>query len=143
MYILLVGYPPFFGHCGQDCGWEYGEACENCQTMLFQHIQEGSLSFPDEDWYSISDDAKDLIKHLLVRDPHERYSAAEVLRHPWVACESPEVPLSTPHILQRTNSVKGLETFAENANAVNRLIASHFFHFTSSYTLNFSHGDIF
>jgi len=126
MYILLVGYPPFFGHCGHDCGWEYGEACEDCQAMLFQHIQEGSLSFPNEDWQSISDDAKDLIKHLLVRNPHERYSAAEVLQHRWVACESPQVPLSTPHILQRTNSVKGLETFAENANAVNRLIATHF-----------------
>jgi len=126
MYILLVGYPPFQGRCGQDCGWEYGDACEDCQAMLFQHIQEGSLSFPDKDWSSISDDAKDLINNLLVRDPHERYSAAEVLNHRWVACESPQIPLNTARILQRTNSVKGLENFAETANAVNRLMGLSF-----------------
>ena len=27
MYILLSGYPPFYGNCGMNCGWERGEAC--------------------------------------------------------------------------------------------------------------------
>ncbi len=49
----------------------------------------------------MSEDARDLIRHLLVRDPHLRYSAAEVLRHPWVAKESRHVFLATPRVLSR------------------------------------------
>ncbi len=57
--------------------------------------------FPEEEWESVSEDARDLIRHLLVRDPHLRYSAAEVLRHPWVAKQSRQVPLATPKVLSR------------------------------------------
>jgi MAP kinase interacting serine/threonine kinase len=32
MYILLCGYPPFYGNCGSDCGWERGENCQACQV---------------------------------------------------------------------------------------------------------------
>jgi len=125
LYIMLCGYPPFYGKCGEDCGWERGEACHGCQDMLFNSIQDGLYDFPEEEWQSVSDDAKDLIRHLLVRDPHLRYSAAEVLRHPWVSMESPKIQLATPQVLSRANSVKELEAFAENAVAVNRMILRH------------------
>lgn len=125
LYILLCGYPPFYGQCGQNCGWEHGEACRDCQDTLFQRIQDGVYDLPDEEWYPISEDAKDLLRHLLVREPHERYSASEVLQHRWVAMEAPKDQLATPRVLQRTNSVKELEAFAENAIAVNRLLLRH------------------
>lgn len=32
LYIMLCGYPPFYGQCGEDCGWERGETCHNCQV---------------------------------------------------------------------------------------------------------------
>jgi hypothetical protein len=34
-------------------------------------------------------------------------------------------PLATPRILQRNNSIKELDNFAENANAMNRMILRH------------------
>jgi MAP kinase interacting serine/threonine kinase len=125
LYIMLCGYPPFYGQCGNDCGWERGESCQACQDMLFNRIQDGFYDFPEEEWGRISEEARDLIHHLLVRDPHLRYSAAEVLKHPWIAMESSMAPLATPRILQRNNSIKELEAFAESAVAVNRLILRH------------------
>lgn len=40
-YILLCGYPPFYGNCRTDCGWERGENCQECQQLLFDSIQDG------------------------------------------------------------------------------------------------------
>ena len=34
LFMLLCGYPPFYGQCGNDCGWERGEACQTCQVRL-------------------------------------------------------------------------------------------------------------
>uniref|UniRef100_A0A8C5FVH5 MAPK interacting serine/threonine kinase 1 n=1 Tax=Gadus morhua TaxID=8049 RepID=A0A8C5FVH5_GADMO len=84
LYILLSGSPPFTGHCGSDCGWDRGEMCKTCQSHLFESIQEGKYEFPERDWARISEEAKDLISKLLVRDANLRSSAAQVLQHPWV-----------------------------------------------------------
>ena len=43
------------------------------------------FSFDGEAWQHISDEAKDLINKLLVRDKTKRLSAKEVLQHPWFA----------------------------------------------------------
>lgn len=69
IFVLLVGYPPFM---------------EENQNVLFQKIRNGEWSFLPEDWKHISDDAKDLIKGLLVVDPKERMNVDEALRHPWI-----------------------------------------------------------
>ena len=71
------------------------------QEILFQSIQEGDYDFSGDVWEAISDQAKDLIRHLLVKDPFLRYSAAEVLHHTWVSMESPQAQLYTPQVLQR------------------------------------------
>ena len=77
--------------------------CCSCrQEQLFNSIQEGFYEFPDREWSDVSSSAKDLIKHLLVRDPHLRYSANEVLRHPWLTMESPQAQLATPRLLMRS-----------------------------------------
>ncbi|XP_012252791.2 MAP kinase-interacting serine/threonine-protein kinase 1 isoform X3 [Athalia rosae] len=131
MYILLCGYPPFYGNCGTDCGWEKGENCQSCQELLFTSIQEGRYEFPDRDWKCISEDAKDLIRGLLVKEAHQRLSAESVLKHQWInpgpiGEEGGDRSLTTPQIIRRNNSARELSAFAESAMAVNRVVLQHF-----------------
>jgi len=69
IYILLSGYPPFYG---------------DTQPELFRRIMAAQFDFDDECWNEISSDAKDLIRHLLVKDPKNRYTAQQALEHPWI-----------------------------------------------------------
>ncbi|XP_052829748.1 serine/threonine-protein kinase DCLK2 isoform X3 [Octopus bimaculoides] len=71
-YILLCGFPPFVSP-------------SNNQEELFDKILSGKFEFISPFWDEVSSSAKDLIEHMLQVDPEMRYSAAEVLDHPWVA----------------------------------------------------------
>lgn len=133
LYILLCGYPPFYGCCGSDCGWERGEFCESCQDQLFVSIQDGLYDFPEREWSCVSEEAKDLIRHLLVKDASQRYTAEMVLKHPWVERGGPRNFLETPSVIRRNNSAKDLAAFAENANYVKRLVLQHE---TSAHNIN-------
>jgi serine/threonine protein kinase len=68
IYVLLVGYPPFM---------------EDKQQDLFRKIRCGEYEFFEEDWIEVSEEAKDLIKNLLLTDPAQRLTAAEALENPW------------------------------------------------------------
>ncbi|CAF1676499.1 unnamed protein product, partial [Adineta ricciae] len=124
IYIMLSGYPPFYGTCGHTCGWTKGEECEQCQSLLFERIQDGEFDFPDKDWQYISDGAKDLIKRLLVRDASLRLTAAEVLQHSWVKNNHDlnERLLNTPELLQRHGSIRRLESFTKDALSITKMI---------------------
>lgn len=122
LYAMLCGYPPFYAKCGDDCGWEIGEPCTMCQDLLFKTIQDGRFCFPEREWADISDNAKDLICNLLKRDPRRRYSASDVLAHPWISDPVPNTLLATPSVLSRNNSSQLLDTCVENAVAFNRLM---------------------
>lgn len=124
MYILLCGYAPFSGHCGSDCGWDRGETCTDCQERLFSSIKEGRLVFPDQHWAVISEEAKDLIQGLLVKDSEARLDANQVLSHPWILDEGNSNNLMTPTNLRRQTSLKDLEDFASRAMAVNRAVGT-------------------
>lgn len=124
MYIMLSGHPPFVGACGEDCGWDFGEACQVCQDMLFASIKSGEYTFPEEQWNGISNDAKELISHLLVRDRSSRYTAHQVLQHPWIKGTATGAPLFTPKLLSRRNSsTYDLTQFAAHAVAFERKLA--------------------
>ncbi len=70
LYILLCGFPPFFHERSAE---------------LYKQIKRGEYDFPSPYWDDISNSAKDLVKHLLCVDPTTRYTADQVLSHPWVA----------------------------------------------------------
>jgi len=129
MYILLCGYPPFTGSCGFSCEWSRGGSCDSCQGNLFHNIKNGFYEFNPDDWSCISEEAKDLISKLLVKDAKKRISAKDVLCHPWFK-KSYSTVLATPSKLRKKNAVRDVSRFAESAAAVNRVVTQHIFSFS-------------
>jgi MAP kinase interacting serine/threonine kinase len=122
IYIMLCGYPPFYGECWRDnCGWDQGESCADCQENLFARIQLGEYDFPEEEWCRVSHEAKDLISRLLVKDVRVRYTADDVLKHPWVQNGAPRTPLQTPGNLYRNDSARDVLQMQEHFSALNRM----------------------
>ena len=94
-YILLCGYPPFYG---------------DSDTQIFESVRVGKFDFPSPEWDDICDDAKEFVIELLMKDPRRRYvlrrrstcgkynmslhttlivytfrpSAAKALQHKWI-----------------------------------------------------------
>nr|XP_025877715.1 calcium-dependent protein kinase 27-like isoform X2 [Oryza sativa Japonica Group] len=69
IYILLCGVPPFWADTKQG---------------VFDKVLHGMLEFDADPWTNVSEGAKDLLRKVLVRDPKERLTAHQVLRHPWL-----------------------------------------------------------
>eukprot|EP00536_Pseudo-nitzschia_multiseries_P005978 jgi/Psemu1/254975/estExt_Genewise1Plus.C_1220014 len=69
MFLLLSGNLPFMGRS---------------QKELFRKIVSGKFEFKEEGWDGVSEDAKDLVKKLLVSNPDERITASQALRHKWM-----------------------------------------------------------
>eukprot|EP00112_Aurelia_sp_Birch-Aquarium-sp1_P013765 Seg2936.2 transcript_id=Seg2936.2/GoldUCD/mRNA.D3Y31 product="MAP kinase-interacting serine/threonine-protein kinase 2" protein_id=Seg2936.2/GoldUCD/D3Y31 len=112
LYVMLSGKAPFVGNCGEDCEWEKGGSCYECQRTLWRSIQNGKFEFPDKEWRHISYGAKDLVSNLLERDASKRLTVEEVLRHRWVAEGAMEVFLRTPTVLGATNTDNQLDPFS-------------------------------
>ena len=70
LYILLSGVPPFWAQTEQG---------------IFDAILQSSLDLDSDPWPKISSEAKELISGMLQSDPSKRMTAAQVLKHPWVA----------------------------------------------------------
>ncbi|VDO26789.1 unnamed protein product [Onchocerca flexuosa] len=125
VYIMICGYPPFYGECWREnCGWDQGLACNDCQESLFKCIQRGQFDFPEPEWENVSEEAKDLICHLLVKNVHQRFTADEVLKHPWVKNGAPETKLQTPGNLFRNDSTRDVHQMQEHFNVMNRIVAA-------------------
>merc|ERR1712115_40838 len=124
MYILLCGYPPFSGSCGEQCGWADGGQCDECQMNLFTNIQQGRFEFHQREWSGVSGAAKDLIKRLLVKDAKKRLSARDVLYHEWLGNNN-QTALVTPAKIRKDNSAKQLSIACESVSVVNRVVLQH------------------
>ncbi|KAB7499255.1 MAP kinase-activated protein kinase 2 [Armadillidium nasatum] len=91
MYILLCGFPPFYSNHGHAIS-----------PGMKKRIRTGQYSFPNPEWKSVSQDAKDLIKGMLITDPSDRFSIYDVMRNKWIVqyTEVPQTPLHTSRILR-------------------------------------------
>ncbi|XP_025104057.1 titin homolog isoform X1 [Pomacea canaliculata] len=68
-YVLLSGYSPFAGE-------------EQHET--FSLVNNADYDFDDDVWDNVSDEAKDFIKRLLIKDKKQRMTIDEALAHPWL-----------------------------------------------------------
>uniref|UniRef100_UPI00358F7FC3 calcium/calmodulin-dependent protein kinase type II delta chain isoform X6 n=1 Tax=Myxine glutinosa TaxID=7769 RepID=UPI00358F7FC3 len=73
LYILLVGYPPFW---------------DEDQHKLYQQIKAGAYDFPSPEWDTVTAEAKNLINQMLTINPAKRINATEALKHPWICQRS-------------------------------------------------------
>ena len=80
LYILLCGYPPFYGHN---------------DPQILESVKKGAFDFAGPEWKHVSESAKDLIKKTLVK-ADVRLSSEQVLDHPWVkdASKAAKTPLN-------------------------------------------------
>jgi len=66
-YVLLTGCFPF---------WDKNNA------VLYEKIRKVEYGWPSGS--QVSAEAKDLIRHLIEKNPEKRYTAEQALQHPWV-----------------------------------------------------------
>uniref|UniRef100_A0A674EHV0 calcium/calmodulin-dependent protein kinase n=1 Tax=Salmo trutta TaxID=8032 RepID=A0A674EHV0_SALTR len=91
LYILLVGYPPFW---------------DEDQHKLYQQIKAGAYDFPSPEWDSVTPEAKNLINQMLTINPAKRITAQEALKHPWVSQRS-----TVASMMHRQETVECLKKF--------------------------------
>ncbi|XP_017797238.1 PREDICTED: calcium/calmodulin-dependent protein kinase type II alpha chain isoform X2 [Habropoda laboriosa] len=91
LYILLVGYPPFW---------------DEDQHRLYALIKAGSYDYPSPEWDTVTPEAKNLINQMLTVNPSKRITASEALKHPWI-CQRERVA----SVVHRQETVDCLKKF--------------------------------
>ncbi|XP_026134327.1 calcium/calmodulin-dependent protein kinase type II delta chain isoform X17 [Carassius auratus] len=91
LYILLVGYPPFW---------------DEDQHKLYQQIKAGAYDFPSPEWDTVTAEAKNLINQMLTINPAKRITADQALKHPWVCQRS-----TVASMIHRQETVECLRKF--------------------------------
>ena len=95
LFAMIGGYFPFDGDTDND---------------VYRAVKKKTFTFTDEEWGSKSNEVKDLIKHMLC-DENKRYSAEEVLKHPWLTKMAPD----KKSVVNKIN-VKHLENYKNSCN---------------------------
>ncbi|XP_076264386.1 calcium/calmodulin-dependent protein kinase II isoform X8 [Rhynchophorus ferrugineus] len=91
LYILLVGYPPFW---------------DEDQHRLYAQIKAGAYDYPSPEWDTVTPEAKNLINQMLTVNPVKRITAADALKHPWI-CQRERVA----SVVHRQETVDCLKKF--------------------------------
>ena len=54
---------------------------DNAMAQVLERILAVDYHFPSS--IPVSENCKDLLRHILVADPAKRYSIADIQKHPW------------------------------------------------------------
>uniref|UniRef100_A0A183AUV3 Protein kinase domain-containing protein n=1 Tax=Echinostoma caproni TaxID=27848 RepID=A0A183AUV3_9TREM len=72
VYCMLIGQAPF------------SLRPDDRPEVILSRIDSGRFDTTRPEWSSLSDMAKDLVRRMLDPEPTKRYTASQVVRHPWV-----------------------------------------------------------
>lgn len=78
LYILLCGYPPFYGESNKE---------------ILEAVKKGKLDFSSTEWKDKSKPALDIIRKMIIGH-EQRLFADEVLRHPWMSSKTARIDAS-------------------------------------------------
>jgi serine/threonine protein kinase len=111
IFEMLTGLPPFYSSSVQE---------------MFKFIMKSPLRFPDD----MSENAKDLLKKLLERDPSKRICGSKIKKHPffasidWVQLEARQIdPPFIPPVTSPT-SINCIDPDFTNQDVADSLITS-------------------
>jgi Protein kinase domain len=93
-YLLLAGYPPFWGDTMEE---------------LFDRIIDADFAFHAQYWSSVSNEGMHFVEQLLEPKVSKRYSATDALKHPWIVKAKPKMP--------SLSSMYGLRAYRNNRQA--------------------------
>uniref|UniRef100_A0AC35EQN1 Protein kinase domain-containing protein n=1 Tax=Panagrolaimus sp. PS1159 TaxID=55785 RepID=A0AC35EQN1_9BILA len=110
LYILLVGYPPFW---------------DEDQHRLYNQIKAGAYDYPSPEWDTVTPEAKHLIDSMLTVNPKKRITADQALRVPWI-CNRDRVASmmhrqDTVDCLRKFNARRKLKAAISAVTVVNRM----------------------
>uniref|UniRef100_A0A3Q4G7H8 calcium/calmodulin-dependent protein kinase n=1 Tax=Neolamprologus brichardi TaxID=32507 RepID=A0A3Q4G7H8_NEOBR len=128
LYILLVGYPPFW---------------DEDQHKLYQQIKAGAYDFPSPEWDTVTPEAKNLINQMLTINPAKRITAQEALKHPWVCQRSTVASMmhrqETVECLKKFNARRKLKVHILRCAYLSLMSLNLFFRNVTWDTIRFSH----
>ena len=102
LYILLCGYPPFTGKTDDE---------------ILDRIKQGEYTFAPNDWANVSEEAKALIRKILVPQD-KRPQAADVLNDPWIQKNAKSQVVNTDQGLQSLQNLKNFRAERKLQQAV-------------------------
>eukprot|EP01066_Platyproteum_vivax_P010453 Platyproteum_vivax@DN4675_c0_g1_i1.p1 len=94
VYMLLVGYPPFYG---------------DTEDIVMDQIMAANFSVEGPRWHTVSASAKNFVCSLLEINPQKRLTARQALKHEWISSSSDDVQID----LEVLHSMK---LFAQSAH---------------------------
>ena len=91
LYILLCGYPPYDG---------------DDDDQIMKNIETKSFEFPDEEWRSVSSEAKSLITRMLIKDPKKRIMPQQALEDVWFKINTSKEGLNLVNLKDRISNIE-------------------------------------
>ncbi|CEF70913.1 Calcium/calmodulin-dependent protein kinase type II subunit delta [Strongyloides ratti] len=110
LYILLVGYPPFW---------------DEDQHRLYAQIKAGAYDYPSPEWDTVTPEAKNLIDNMLTVNPKKRITADQALKVPWICNRDRVASLvhrqDTVDCLRKFNARRKLKAAISAVTVINRM----------------------
>ncbi|CAB1427198.1 unnamed protein product [Pleuronectes platessa] len=105
LYILLVGYPPFWDEDQHKLYQQIKAGAYDVSSLSSTSVYQ-NISFLLPEWDTVTPEAKNLINQMLTINPAKRITADQAIKHPWVCQRS-----TVASMMHRQETVECLRKF--------------------------------